>query len=153
MAEVNQRKIFPVIDYSVRVLCKKPYYNHPKGCPNYNNRSTCPPHALLWDDVCDTGLATWLFFTRFNLAEHRERMRAKHPNWSIKQLICCLYWQSAARKPLREFLKKSMPGFFVTMCPEAMGINVTETMRQIGIELEWPPQNWTYQVALGGWLK
>lgn len=31
-----------------------------------------------------------------------------------------------------------------------MGINVTETMKELGITLEWPPQKWTYQVAIAG---
>jgi len=150
---ICQQKIVPVIEHSVRDLCKRRYPNHPKGCPNYGKKPTCPPNAPLWEQFCDIGLATWLYFTKFNLAEHREKMRAKHPNWSRRQLDCCLYWQPKARKPLYDFLKMNpMPGFFLTKAPEAMGINVTETMKQIGIELEWPPETWTYQVAMGGWL-
>ncbi len=151
---VEVKKIMPVIDADVRQLCFKPYPNHPKGCPNHNQRESCPPKVLLWMDVCDTYNATWLYWTKFDLAAHRERMRAKHPNWSRRQLDCCLYWQGTARKPLRNYLKSQMlPGFFITTCPEAMGVNITETMKNIGIELEWPPEHFTYQVAMGGWLK
>jgi len=35
-------------------------------------------------------------------------------------------------------------------CPEAMGINITATMAQAGIMLEWPPESVTYQIALAG---
>jgi len=155
MSVVHQQKIVPVIDYSVRDLCIRPYHNHKKGCPRYGNKPTCPPCAALWDETCDIGLATWLFWTQFDLAEHRTRMEQKHPNWSMRQLVCCLYWQNGARKSLKEHIEKwDFPGFFQTIRPEAMGINVTETMRQIGIELEWQPERkWTYQVAMGGWLK
>jgi len=153
MMKVHQQKIVPVIDYTVRGLCQRPYPNHRKGCPNYGKKLTCPPQVALWGEICDLGLATWLFFTKFNLAEHRARMKQKHPNWTRRQLDCCLYWQQGAKKPLKEHLKLwAMPGSFTTICPEAMGINVTETMKQIGIILEWPPETWTYQVAMGGWL-
>lgn len=153
MKEVEQIKLVPIIDVSVRELCQRPYPGHPKGCPNYGKRPECPPQARLWREICNLGLATWVYFTRFDLAQHRERMQLKHPDWTIRQLDCCLYWQNTARKPLKSYLAiPNLPGFFQTMCPEAMGINVTETMRQIGVELEWPPEHWTYQVAMGGWL-
>jgi hypothetical protein len=29
-------------------------------------------------------------------------------------------------------------------------VNITETMESVGIVLEWPPENLTYQVALAG---
>ena len=35
-------------------------------------------------------------------------------------------------------------------CPEGAGVNITETMKNAGIILEWPPVNYTYQVALAG---
>lgn len=34
--------------------------------------------------------------------------------------------------------------------PEACGVDVTATMKLIGIDLEWPPVNVAYQVALVG---
>ena len=151
--EIIQQRIVPVINPLVRELCVRPYANHPKGCPNYGKKASCPPTTPLWDDLCDISLVTRVFWKRFNLAEQRERMKKSHPTWSKRQCECCLYWQQGARKPLKEYIAKwRTPGFFTTMCPEAMGINVTETMRQIGIELEWPPVTWTYQVAMGGWL-
>jgi hypothetical protein len=98
-------------------------------------------------------LSMKVLFTRFDIKSHREKMLRLHPNWSIRQAECCLYWQSKARKPLKDYIRKyKLPGELITICPEAMGINVTETMKQIGIELEWPPKNWTYQIAMAGWL-
>ena len=34
--------------------------------------------------------------------------------------------------------------------PEACGVNITETMKKIGVNLEWPPRSVTYQVAIAG---
>ena len=80
-------------------------------------------------------------------------MRAKHPDWSERQLACCLYWQGTARKQLRELTDKFIeihPECIIIPVPEAMGVNVTATMKSIGHELEWPPRTVAYQVALAG---
>ena len=80
-------------------------------------------------------------------------MREKHPEWSKRQLECCLYWQGTARKSLREKIKLfkiEYPNLFIAKCPEGSGTNLTETMKQININLEWPPKNYTYQIVLAG---
>lgn len=89
----------------------------------------------------------------FNLAARVERMRAANPTWSDRQLRCCLYWQSTAKKIWRVGIKEllwSHPGYSAVACPEAMGVNITETIRLAGVELEWPPVKVTRQVALCG---
>jgi hypothetical protein len=37
-----------------------------------------------------------------------------------------------------------------TEAPEAMGVNVTETMKNAGVVLEWPPENIVIKVAFIG---
>lgn len=143
-----------VIDYGVRDLCQAPYPNHWKGCPNYGKRMSCPPKAPLIENFINLDNDIYLIFNIFPFGEHVERMREKHPEWSERQLANCLYWQQTARKQLRvelERFHKNSPGVFrSTMCPEAMGVNVTATMLSIGHELEWPPKTVTYQVAVAG---
>jgi predicted metal-binding protein len=56
-------------------------------------------------------------------------------------------------KPIRDFYREYGSRYKVTTCPEAMGVNITETMKDAGIILEWPPENVTYQIALAGILK
>jgi len=78
-------------------------------------------------------------------------MREKHPEWSERQLACCLYWQAGARKQLESEIQKfyrEHPGLWLVRCPEAMGVDVTGTMRLVGVELEWPPRERALQVAL-----
>jgi hypothetical protein len=81
-------------------------------------------------------------------------MKRKHPNWTDRQLYCCLYWQGTARKNLKNEItkfKKSFSNHIVTTCPEAMGVNITEVMKDnADIELEWPPISISYQVAIAG---
>lgn len=143
--------VTPVIDRSVRGLCAKPYRGHPKGCPNFRKRETCPPTASMYGDVYDLTLPVVAVWNVFDLADHVSRMRSKHPNWSWAQLTCCLYWQGAARKYLRAKILHALaehPALRAETCPEAMGVDVTATMKSIGVELEWPPKTKTVQVAL-----
>jgi len=143
----------PIIDMSVRDLCSKLYPNHPKGCPNFGKKEGCPPAAPRITDTLDFAQPVYAIWNRFDFGEHVERMREKHPDWSQRQLECCLYWQGTARKALREVVERFThiyPSRCVVMCPEAQGVNITETMKQVGVDLEWPPKVYTYQVALAG---
>lgn len=145
--------VTPVIDKSVRALCVKPYPNHPKGCPNFGQRRCCPPIAPMIFDTIDLSGPVYAIWNCFDFGAHVTAMRLAHPAWSARQCECCLYWQGKARKQLREriivFLREH-PGLTVIACPEAQGVNVTETMKQVGINLEWPPQQYAYQVVLAG---
>lgn len=154
-------RIIPIIDKSVRGLCCKPYPNHPKGCPNFNKRVICPPQAPMIGEFFDLSKEVLAVCIHFDLKSHIDRMRTKHLNWTQRQLECCLYWQGTARKQLREEIKNNMPedGLFgdsklgVTDCPEAMGVNVTETMKNVGVILEWPPKVIVRKIAFIGTLK
>ena len=98
-------------------------------------------------------MPAYCIYNAFDLAEHVARMRKRHPEWSERQLRCCLYWQSGARKRLREKVDAfcaAHPGLVAVYCPEANGVDVTATMASLGIQLEWPPVSLAYQVALVG---
>lgn len=146
-------KCAPVFEPEVRKLCARPYPGHPRGCPNFGKRPTCPPAAPLLFDRFHRSGEFWLVWNRFDFGAHVARMREKHPRWSERQLRCCLYWQPAARKALHQQIRRFMlvhPGLAWTPCPEALGVNVTETLRRLGVPLEWPPTVSAYQVALAG---
>lgn len=151
--------IQPVMDESVRQLCQRPYYNHSKGCPNYGKRDTCPPKAVLLTEYFDMAKPIIAVWVAFDLAQHRAKMKERHPNWSRRQLDCCLYWQGGVNKRLRQEVRynKGRSTLFnrhkeliATYVPEAMGVNVTETMRKVGLILEWPPENIVRKIAFVG---
>lgn len=150
------KEVIPVIDYSVRQLCLRPYKGRPHGCPNYNKKKRCPPKARYFGDYFDLNKPFYAIINVFDLKSHAERMRQKHPNWSEKQLRNLLYWQPAARKELKkavfEFCKQNK-GYHISICPEGEGINVFKTLNNIGIQMEWPPKNISYQVAIVGFRK
>jgi predicted metal-binding protein len=145
--------VFPVIDPRVRRLCIEPYPGHIKGCPNFGKKKGCPPQASMYQDLYDLSKPVYAIVNVYDFKAHVDRMRTAHPDWSDRQLGCCLYWQGTARKQLmlmiNDFLRDHK-GYSVETCPEAMGLNVTQTLRNAGFELEWPPVNIACQVALAG---
>lgn len=146
--------IRPFIDITVRNLCKMPYWQHPKGCPNYGKRSTCPPQAPFFRQAFNIYEPIYAVVNEFDLANHVSKMKAKHTDWTDPQLRCVLYWQGTARKQLREkveqILTMELKGYIATYCPEAMGVNVDVTLKDIDIILEWPPEYIARQVAFLG---
>lgn len=145
----------PVVNHSVRSLCRAPYPNHPKGCPNYNKRDDCPPSVPVIGSVLDFADDIYVIYNRFDFGAHVAKTKRKYPGWSQRQLECCLYWQGTARKQLRDEVRifTTLHGFArqILFCPEACGVDIGGTMSQVGVELEWPPRKYTYQVALAGY--
>jgi predicted metal-binding protein len=146
-------KINPVIDMEMPKLCQKPYHNHIRGCPNFSHKAGCPPKARPLDTIIDLTQPVYAIYNKFDFGSHVEKMRQKFPNWSEYQVRCVLYWQGTARKQLKEKVKtfqELYPGHIIFFAAEANGVNWTETMKNVGIVLEWPPQKWAYQIALAG---
>ena len=146
-------RVNPVIDYAMQGLCSKPYPNHPKGCPNFGKKATCPPQIGKFEDLYHIKKPIYVIWNIFDFGSHVEKLRERHPQWTQRQLECCLYWQPRARKALKVRIgqfKRVYPEMTVSTIPEAMGINVTATMADIGEMLEWPPKTKTYQVAIAG---
>ena len=145
--------VVPVVEPSVRGLCCKAYPLHPKGCPNFNKKQGCPPQALLIGELLDPSAPVWAVWNVFDFAVHVAKMREAHPDWSERQLACCLYWQPKARAALRNEIRvflDSHSGLGVVACPEACGVNMTATMQGIGVALEWPPVTKALQIVLAG---
>jgi predicted metal-binding protein len=148
----------PVINYTVRSLCFKPYPNHPKGCPNFGKRDICPPQAPPISSFFDLDKKIMAVVIHFSLELHRQKMLAEHPNWSKRQTDCCLYWQGTVRKQLKQEIAYNLTRanlfdggeLIATDCPEAMGVDVTATMKKVGIILEWPPEKIVRKIAFIG---
>lgn len=147
------KKVELVICKDVRNLCFEPYPLHPKGCQNFGKRPQCPPQAPFIEDALDLSKPVYAIWTVFDFASHVQKMRDAHPDWSQRQIECCLYWQGGARKNLKnEMAFFSLGGEWnsVLTCPEACGVDITATMKSIREMLEWPPVTKTYQVAIAG---
>ena len=146
-------------------LCRARYHNHPKGCPNYGKREDCPPCELV-SERFDLSKPMYVIYTEFPVGEFAERMRVNHPEWEHqpRQWYNCIRWQGSARKDhntdIRSFmfsmLLKKNRDVVVDKNPEALGVNVTKLMLQLGIELEWnyhedhDTERKTYRVSIAG---
>ena len=84
-------EVEPELRPEVRALCRRPYYGHPKGCPNWAKRPTCPPQAPLLPDVLELSQPVYCVWNAFDLAGHVSPLRERHPDWSERQLRCVLY--------------------------------------------------------------
>lgn len=125
-------------------LCAKPYHGHPKGCPNVERCSKVP--FFLDRYAADV----YVVALEFNFGDYRRMMAERNPGWSEHQLRCPIYWQGHLRKELRNFVVANpVEGFLGPLwIPEAMGVDVTETCKQVGIKLQWPPMEKSYMVVL-----
>jgi len=147
-----------IYDKMFQGLCKKPYYGHRKGCPNFDKKEGCPPGLPLINEVFDFENDLFVIYTEHLVGEFASRMREKHQEWNDRQCYNPRYWQGTARKihkAEREIALK-LDGVENIVWPENHGVNVSELMLNFGIELnwKWPPEhnleNITYLVSLGG---
>lgn len=152
IVRINPKKI-PFVP-NANKLCCKPYPGHPKGCENFGKKEGCPPNLRALEKIFDFNEDIFLIYYEFNIGKHALKMKRRHPDWSERQIYCCLYWQPKARrlrdKEIEEY-KEEKGIDYVTNSPEAYGINVDLLMKKrTGIKLEWPPRKITRLVSLGG---
>lgn len=140
------------INSKTREWCKLPYPNHPNGCPNFNKNPDCPPTCKFISDFIDLTKKVYFVIVKFDLQKHIISMMQKHPDWSCNQAKCCLYYQNTLRKALKDKILYtfSIKEFNYTLVPEAMGVNVMLTLRNIRYDFEIKPVNFVNKVALIG---
>ena len=130
-------------------LCTAPYPDHPHGCPNYASKVGCPGRLEdYFSDVFE--LEVKVVVLEFDFGDYLKMMKERQPGWSERQLRCPLYWQGHLRKEFMAITRNNIPWDYTNtlFTPEAYGVDVTATCKEVGIELEWPPQEHSYMVAL-----
>lgn len=131
--------------------CNLSYLGHPKGCPNFGKKKTCPPFSKSFEDLLTPPF--FLVADFLNLEAHAKRMKILHPNWTDRQARCLLYWQGSLRKKVRqeaEGFLKSQKGFFLLETPEASGVDVFNTCKKLDIFLERNPKKLVWKVMIIG---
>ncbi len=143
-------QINPVINHDSSKWCALKYPGHKHGCPNL--AKGCQRNITYFDNYYDLSKPVYAVYTTFDLGAHVEKMRKKHPNWSMRQLRNLLYWQGTARKNFRLIVKKFLEDYpdYDICSPEGMGVDVTATMATVGIKLDWPPTKLTYLIVFAG---
>lgn len=137
------REVDVVIDSrAMGTWCQLSYQNHPKGCPNYAKRKTCPPFSKPLNDLVESPF--YLVIQNFDIEAQAKRMKERHPNWTEKQSRNCLYWQRGLMKKLRkeaeEFVDRQDNDLMLLEIPEANGVDLFNTCKNLGIILERRPR-------------
>ena len=140
--------------------CCAPYPNHPKGCPNFGKRDSCPPRAAKFEDIVDINKPLFAAIVRFDLKEHAQKMFERHKEKhkdeeSYKSMPRgmqrnVLYWQNTVRKQLKRIaynVKGLLDDYIVLEIPEANGVNVFKTMAAHGLKMKTDPDI-VYKVML-----
>lgn len=117
------------------IWCKLPFPGHPSGCPKF------PKCIDEREDFKNLPALRWYAVIKeFDLKEHAQRMKEKHPKWSEKQCRNASYWQ---RKVMASLMRMSEefaePDDIILDNPQACGVNVFLTMKNHGLELKPRP--------------
>ena len=122
--------------------CLLPYPNHPKGCPNYGKKQICPPFSKPFNEIVEPPFH--IVIENFDLEAQAKKMKKRHPEWSDRQCRNLLYWQKGVVKKLkgeaREFIKSQKDDLVLLEVPEANGVHVFDTCKNVGVVLEREPK-------------
>lgn len=134
-------------DKKIQSLCLKTYHNHPHGCPNWGIKKGCPPKAKFFPEAF--GSKARIISIKFPFGEYIGEKRIAHPDWTDRALANPRHWQNHLRSIFKEFYTNKLnPNDKIFTSPEGMGVNITSTCSKIGINLEWPPKKFVYQIVL-----
>lgn len=124
---------------TVANLCTQPYYQHKYGCPNFGVRDDCPPNTKSISEEFDLSSINILLL-EFPLEDYFYQRQEVHPNWTKRALINPRHWQNHLRACMDdewENVEDDYPGYEMVMNPEGQGVNVEETLKLSGIDLDW----------------
>lgn len=128
--------------------CRLPYPDHPLGCPNFNKRRDCPPKSEYFLDVFKPEVK--IAYLNFDFEEYLNWRKGIHPNWTERALRNPRHFQRHLDAVLRKNIKgsKISETFIPVYNAEAMGVNIHKTCSVVGINLQWPPKDRMYRIAL-----
>ena len=138
---------------SPRSMCIRPYKGHKYGCPNFGKLPTCPPNIpCMYDQVFDLS-DVYAVVTKFYLEEFFKKRREKRPDLPEGQIRNSRQWQPITKKEndyaLGDFYRENpdKKEYVSTRLLECMGVDVVGTMKEVGLEIKFPPGEIVYRVA------
>lgn len=149
-------KILPIIyNQKITDLCKKPYYGHSKGCPNYGKRDICPPKMKLVNEILDMNKNIYTIGIKFDLSNHFFKMRKNHPEWTERQVKNCLYYQKGMKNDLYKYVKNviEINDKLIIYKPEACGINLIKMLKKENIFIKFPIDDSVWFFVIVGYPK
>ena len=158
--------VFLANDDEVYQNCKKPYKNHPDGCPNYQQNWSCPPHSPTVSDT-QASLKTytyfWILIMKYPILNNKLKsiqkwktqkgfaritkelndflsyLQSNHREWKI---FYCSHCELCKEKYYSGCTCPSSPCRYldkIRISPEAAGIQVFDTLLKLQLSLETDP--------------
>jgi predicted metal-binding protein len=159
--EISKENI--IFDPKVRTYCYNPNFK----CPNYGNSWACPPKAPYLEKQIILYTRFFLIYIKqdidMNKKEVFESMRDRleeeitnfikehSRNYKQVQILWDGYCRLCEKEGKKCTIKSKLPCRYpdeIRYSMEAIGINVTETVRRVELDIEWPPKNHIYRVGL-----
>lgn len=138
---------------SPRSMCIRPYKNHNNGCPNFGKLPTCPPNIpCMYDQIFDTN-EVYAIVTKLDLKSYFDKRRERRPDLAEGQIKNIRIWQPMALKEndyaISEFYRENSDkkDYISTRLLECMGVDVINTMKEVGLEIKFPVIDYAYRVA------
>ncbi len=136
--------------FSPRGLCVKKYHNHRRGCLKYGEKEICPPKIPMYDQVFDMSKDIYLIDTPFRIGDHYRKRRELQPTWTEYEIKNSRHWQNGVISQHEAEIEKFYNIYgreYIAITPEALGVDVTATLKEVGIYLEWPPEEITHRIS------
>ena len=138
---------------SPRSMCIRQYKNHKYGCPNFGKLPTCPPNIpCMYDQVFDIS-DVYAIVTKFYLEEYFNKRRKNKPDLAEGQIRNIRVWQPMALKEndyaIADFYRENPDkyDYISSRLLECMGVDVVNTMKEVGIEIKFPVEDYAYRIA------
>ena len=158
-----------IFDPKVQSYCNNPEYL----CPYYKHSWACPPEAPYLEKEIMNYAKYYLIYTKFDLTKSSENKSKNYIGYSYMRKIMeeemeeflqqhqnsfkesRVLWDGHCRICEKENKKCSIEENVPCRYPEkirysmeAVGIDVTKTVKNLNIEIEWPPVNHVYRFGL-----
>lgn len=132
----------------IQSLCHRKYRGHNRGCPNWN-KDGHPPNFPILSEVAQPGTER-LIGIKFDISDHFDNMRKKHPEWSEYQVKNCLYFQGRTKKMLKEYIKTmNIPSeYTIDLNVSRYGINVNRSLRKFNERIKFPIEKFTWEFCV-----
>ena len=139
--------------YQPRSMCIRPYKKHTEGCPNFGKLPTCPPNVpCMYDQIFDVS-DVYAVVTKFYLEEYFNKRRMNRPDLAEGQIRNIRVWQPIAIKEndwaISEFYRENpdKKDYIASRLLECLGVDVINTMKEVGVEIKFPVTEYAYRVA------
>jgi predicted metal-binding protein len=158
-----------IFDTKVQSYCNNPKY----VCPYFGHSWACPPKAPYLEEEIMSYESYFLIYTKFDLKGNSMKNKKRYKGYSYMRKIMekeiesflkqhndrfdelKILWDGHCRICEKEnktcSIENNIPCRYpnkIRYSMEAVGIDVTQTVKNVNLDIEWPPVNRIYRFGL-----